>query len=129
STGVTSNLTIDGNTVRHLRSSLADRNSAITLTQTTDFTITNNEISENVRSMGVIVTKSQGGLFAKNTLKRNGDTQVDFYTCRDVKVIGNVINEANGHHSNGLTFYLDNDNILVEDNHVTCHRPVTFHSI
>jgi parallel beta-helix repeat protein len=129
SEGTTSHLTIEGNQIRHLRSSLADRNSAISLSQTSDFTITGNEISENVRSMGVMVTKSQRGVFANNTLKRNGDTQVDFYTCRDVKVTGNVINEANGHHSNGLTFYLDNQNILVENNRVTCHRPITFHSI
>ena len=122
-------LTIDGNTIRRLRGNLGDRQATVSLKEVADFTITHNEIHDNIKCIGLIATKSERGVVSGNTIRRNGDTLTDFYTCRDIKVIGNTLAESAGHHANGFTFYLNNANVLVENNRILCNRPITFHSI
>jgi hypothetical protein len=122
-------VTIDGNTIRYMHAALNDRQPTINLSQVSDFVINNNTIHDNIKCIGLLASKSTRGQVTGNTIRRNGDTQADFYTCKDIKVTGNTMAESAGHHANGFTFYLNNANILVENNKILCNRPITFHSI
>jgi hypothetical protein len=52
------------------------------------------------------------------TLQRNTSTGLVYYYATDGEVSGNVILDHTGMHANGMSFYLDCRNILIERNYV-----------
>ena len=79
--------------------------------------IEDNLIEENPVNRGVILTFDDG-IFRNNQLRRNGGTAVDFYGCRRSQMVGNRVTEHTGVHANGLTLYLNCEDVLVAYNTV-----------
>jgi len=79
--------------------------------------VEDNNIFENPENRGAILS-FKDSVFQNNVLRKNGYTAVDFYGCLRSKLLGNKVTEHTGNHANGLTLYLDNEDIMVAGNYV-----------
>lgn len=53
-----------------------------------------------------------------NYLRRNGSTGISFHTCKQSKIMYNVVWDNLGNHANGISAYLGCDGMLIEGNEV-----------
>jgi hypothetical protein len=68
---------------------------------------------------GIVLQKSTNVSTRRCWLDNNTSTGLDYYTCTDGDMTGNLVTRHAGMHANGLTLYLGCKNILVESNYVT----------
>jgi hypothetical protein len=83
----------------------------------TNVLIENNSVYENPNNPGILVTLNDS-IVRNNTLRKNGGTAIDFYTCKRSQLLGNTVTEHTGVHANGLTLYLGCEDCLVAYNTV-----------
>ena len=83
-----------------------------------DSLIENNEIRENIGQCGIFVSSSRNVIVQNNTSFKAGATSFKFYTCENIKVLHNTISEGRGTHGNGMTFYMNCKNVLVDGNKI-----------
>ncbi|MBN2583807.1 MAG: right-handed parallel beta-helix repeat-containing protein, partial [Planctomycetes bacterium] len=81
--------------------------------------IQDNEIRENVRSRGCMLSDCVDSSVNDNVLYKNGGTGIAFFGSSYCEMCGNTVTDHKGVHANGLTVYLDSDNILLAGNVVT----------
>lgn len=113
----TTDLHLAGLKVRFNRSQVSG---AIAVKAYTDVLIENCELTENAGHMkGIIVTHSKNVLVQNCKILRGSGTALDFYTCDNGAVLDCEIAGNKGMHANGLTFYVNCTNILVEGNRVS----------
>ncbi len=63
-----------------------------------------------------------------NVIRHIGATGIAMFGVTDGRIIGNVLADIRGNHGNGITAYLGNHGIRIEDNCVVAsRRPLTFH--
>jgi len=70
-------------------------------------------------SKGIVLHTCTQAITRDCRLVRNTSTALDYYTCSDGQMVGNIITENLGMHANGLTLYVGCKNILVERNIVS----------
>jgi hypothetical protein len=83
----------------------------------TNVLIENNSVYENPNNPGILVTLNDS-IVRNNTLRKNGGTAIDFYTCKRSQLLGNTVTDHRGVHANGLTLYLGCEDCLVAYNTV-----------
>ena len=120
-------LTIENNLLRHQRPRMNTRAAAIGIGGCKNVVVRKNEVRDTL-TIGAMVSKCEGILFEDNLLDSVLDTSVDFYTNKDVRCLRNRVSGRSGLHANGLTFYIGNDNVLVEGNVVAHEIPFTMHT-
>lgn len=118
------NVTIENNLFRHQRAVMNGRAGAIGMVECKNVVVRKNEMHDTL-TIGSLLSKCDGVLFEDNTFDSVLDTTADFYTCRNVQCLRNTVTGRSGLHANGLTFYIDNENVLVEGNHVAHEVPFT----
>lgn len=67
---------------------------------------------------GIILHTCSNATTRDCTVFNNSCTGIDYYHCTDGHVVGNKVIDQKGQHSNGITFYLTNKNMLLEKNYV-----------
>lgn len=93
---------------------------AIAIKSYTDVVVEKCDLIENAGHMkGIIVTRSKNVLVRNCKITRGSGTALDFYTCDNGAVLDCEIVGNKGMHANGLTFYVNCTNILVEGNRVS----------
>ena len=118
------NLVIEDNQLRHQRPSMNTRAASVGISECRNVTVRKNEMRDTL-TIGMLLSKCEGVLFEDNTFDSVLDTSVDFYTNKDVRCLRNRVSGRSGLHANGLTFYIDNENVLVEGNIVAHEIPFT----
>jgi len=113
---MTSGINIRGNVVRWVRAPL--RSSAVMLSDVEHSLVDGNEVYENVFCSGLILSGFNDSTASNNILRKNGSTALDFYRCHRSKMLGNIVTDNNGVHGNGLTVYVDSEDILIFGNKV-----------
>lgn len=121
-------ITIEDNIIRQQKSARGVRSPAVGITGVKGLVIRKNQIKD-ILGIGMLLTKCDDLLFEDNIFDSVLDTTVDFYTCKDVKCLRNRVSGRSGLHANGLTFYLGNENILVEGNVVAHENPLTLQDL
>ena len=67
---------------------------------------------------GMVIYKCHNAVTRFCRIVKTTGTAVDYYTCTDGKAQDNLVTDIRGMHSNGLTFYVGNKNIVIERNEV-----------
>lgn len=78
--------------------------------------VDNNHVFHNVASRGMIVSGCQYTSIRNNLLQKNGHTSIIYYHASHCDIIGNTVTDSCGVHANGITVYLDSDDVLVACN-------------
>jgi|GEM_PF-3643018 len=118
------NLVIENNLLRHQRPPMNTRAASVCISESRDVTVRKNDMHDTL-TIGMLLSKCEGVLFEDNTFDSVLDTSVDFYTNKDIRCLRNKVSGRSGLHANGLTFYIDNENVLVEGNRVAHEIPFT----
>lgn len=92
-----------------------------------NLTIEHNEIDQAPWVSGMIIDNAEGPVTIRcNSVRQVGRTGISLRNVKDGSVLGNQLTQINGVHGNGMSFYLDNRQILVAGNVVTDSiRPLT----
>jgi len=106
------------------------RSSAVEFAKVDGLRFTQNRVEDVALGRGFRVSgkHSTDVLVEGNVLRRVGGTALLLWSVHGGVVRGNFLAELAGVHANGITLYLANQDILVENNCVvTASRPMTFH--
>ena len=112
----TTGINILHNVVRWVRA--PQRSAAVSVSDVDHSLIDSNEVYENVFCSGLILSGFDDSVASNNILKKNGSTALDFYRCHRSKMLGNLVTDNNGVHGNGLTVYVNSEDILIFGNKV-----------
>jgi len=96
---------------------LVDIQGAITLRHVSHCLVENNSVYDN-RRLGILGVAFNDSVCQYNYLRRNGSTAASFHTCKQSKILYNVIWDNLGIHANGVSAYLGSDGMLIEGNEV-----------
>ncbi len=118
-------LTLENNWLRHQKATMDKRVACIGVTGCKNLVIRKNQLSD-ILGIGLLLSKDLNVLVEDNVFNSILDTTVDFYGCKDVRCLRNRVSGLAGLHANGLTFYLGNENVLIEGNVVAHENPLTF---
>ncbi len=102
----------------HHNSHAARGYGAIFLSKCHNSLVENNEIKENKGQPAIFIASSNDVVVQDNNSFKAGATSFKFYTCENIKVLHNTVSEGRGTHSNGMTFYISCNNVLVDGNKV-----------
>jgi len=91
----------------------------IQLNHVEDALVDGNTLALNRYCRGLIASECTNLVTSNNRLHKNGGTGIDYYACRDSKLLHNVLTDHMGVHANGLTLYDGNRDCLVEGNRVS----------
>jgi hypothetical protein len=117
---------IEGNRFSHLW--MANGQGAISLRGVRGVTVERNSIETVAIGSGIRISKLSDAKVTGNTVRRVGRTGIMVMSVVGAEIQGNTISDIQGVHGNGLSVYLDNQNVRVVGNTVTgSTRPVTFH--
>ena len=81
--------------------------------------VENNRIALNRYASALVASNCVDLVTSNNRLHKNGATAIDYYGCRNSKLLYNTLTEHKGVHANGLTLYNGNKDCLVEGNKVS----------
>ncbi|THB72923.1 MAG: right-handed parallel beta-helix repeat-containing protein [Desulfobacteraceae bacterium] len=119
-------LLIQNNLITHNRQA-GNSYGGIYLSNVSDSRITSNTISDNPKHKGIFGAGLHQVIIENNVMIRPGSTCLSLYTSTHTRLINNTIRQSYGSHANGITMYLECDNILVAGNRVfECASPLTF---
>ena len=96
-----------------------EKQPVISLSDIDNCLIDNNHIWENVRSRGMILSDCRYSSIANNLVEKNGGTAIDYYGALYSDIVGNTVRESYGVHANGITVYLNSDDVFIGGNIVT----------
>lgn len=71
-----------------------------------------------IHGAGIYHNQAESTVVRDNEVYQTSSTAIRFYRSRQCQALFNYVHECNGHHGNGLTFYLGCHNILVFGNRV-----------
>jgi hypothetical protein len=71
-----------------------------------------------VSGKGIFNDAATNSIIRENEVYQSSSTAIGFYRAKACQVLHNYVHECNGHHGNGLTFYLGCHNVLVWGNRV-----------
>lgn len=99
----------------------------IFLSNAVDSVVENNDMIDNPKHKGIFGAGVVNTTIQNNEMVRPGSTSLSLYTSRQTRLIGNHISHSLGSHANGITMYLECEDILVANN-VVLHSasPLTF---
>lgn len=110
-------IVIRGNEI--LRIGAGRRAVVIQLTAVEGALVEGNTISFNRYCTAVMASGCTNLVTRNNRLHRNGATAIDYYGCRNSKLLRNTLTDHKGVHANGITLYNGNKDCLVEGNRVS----------
>ncbi len=112
----TSDITIRDNVITGIRAAGYSR--AVYLYRVDDLLIEDNYLHDNPKMRGLGIHTGDRPIFRNNRLERMGRTPITFFFAVDGKIQNNYIAHNRGTHSNGMSVYLECEDILVEGNYV-----------
>jgi hypothetical protein len=119
----TENIIIRNNVIKNLRS---NNKYAIQMSGT-NITVENNRVEDCIRAVGILAAGnniSVRGNYVKNTSRQG----IWFMGVYRGTIINNIVTDIRGTHSNGISAYLYNENILIAGNRVlNSNISFTFH--
>lgn len=122
--GTPSDVVISNNDISRLKTF----GSAIQFLGATDLKIEGNRVSKIKEGFGISLLSSNKVNISNNFVDEVGVTGISIINNKDVLVSGNKIAHITSIHGNGISVYLSNKNIAVENNMITnSSRPITFH--
>lgn len=123
--GTPSDVLISNNDISRLKTF----GSAIQILGATDLRIDGNRVSKIKEGYGISLLSSANVKITNNSIDEVGITGISVINNKDVLVSGNRISHIASIHGNGISVYLSNRNVAVENNFIsTSTRPITFHS-
>jgi parallel beta-helix repeat protein len=122
--GTPSDIVISNNDISHLKTF----GGAIQIIGATGLNIIGNRVGRIKEGNGISFGRSNKVNVSNNTVDEIALAGIWILNDKDVVVRGNTINHIMTVHGNGISVYLSNKNIAVENNIVTnTLRPITFH--
>jgi parallel beta-helix repeat protein len=122
--GTPADIAISNNDISHLKTF----GGAIQLIGATDLNIIGNRLSRIKEGNGISFGRSRNVNVLNNTVDEIALAGIWILNDSDVVVRGNKINHIMTVHGNGISVYLTNKNISIENNLITKSlRPITFH--
>ncbi len=109
-------ITIRDNEFTRLKA--ADYANAVELYNTDEMLIANNDLHDCSKMRGLIAHDGFGAVIRNNRLTRMGRTPIVMYGMSRGKILQNIVRHCRGMHSNGISVYKNNRDILVEGNFV-----------
>ena len=75
-----------------------------------------NQFCRGIGVNGCKALNADGSTIRNNIVARSGHTAISMWQASNGNVVGNLVMDSRGHHGNGLTFYLNCKNIVVDSN-------------
>ncbi len=121
-----SNIRIENNEFRNF--SLRSGSGAVQLRLIDGLTIRNNRFSTVHVGSGMRLSDNNNVLVENNAIERIGRTGLMLMGIKNAVVRHNIITDSQSQHGNGLSAYLDNQNVEISGNCIfNARRPITFH--
>lgn len=110
----------------HSRTGSVEHGAGINLTEAEDVLLENNRIYDNRRCSGLLLNPAKRCVLKNNQVRKSGYVGIWLMNTKQSRVIGNMVIDNHGVHSNAISVYANSSDILVAGNRVfRSDRPLT----